>query len=60
MAFADDTAGSFPEEWRNVAFLANPITSMVNAVKINRNADGSVEAKLLPDFLTSTDDWFRP
>src|SRR5690606_26111845 len=31
-AFADDTEGSFPEEWRDVAFLANPITSAINAV----------------------------
>ena len=59
-AFADDAAGSFPEEFKNVAFLANPITSSINAVQINRNPDGSVTAKHLPDLLTSEDDWFRP
>lgn len=59
-AFADDASGSFPEVFRDVAFLANPITSTVNAVKIVRNSDGSVSATHLPDLLTSDDDWFRP
>ena len=59
-AFSDDAAGSFPEAFRDVAFLANPITSSVNAVKIVRNADGTVSATHLPDLLTSDDDWFRP
>lgn len=59
-AFADDASGSFPEEFRNVAFLANPITSTINAVRIVRNADGTVTAEHLPDLLTSEDDWFRP
>ena len=59
-AFADDTSGSFPDEFKNVAFLANPITSSINAVKIVRNADGTVTANHLPDLLTSDDDWFRP
>ncbi len=60
LAFPDDLSGSFPAEWKNVAFLANPITSTVNAVQINRNADGTVNAKHLPDLLTSKDKWFRP
>jgi putative heme-binding domain-containing protein len=60
LAFADDSSGSFPEEWRDVAFLANPIASNINAVRIIRNNDGSVSAEHLPDFLTSKDDWFRP
>ncbi|WP_327489696.1 PVC-type heme-binding CxxCH protein [Telluribacter sp.] len=59
-AFADDAAGSFPDEYKNVAFLANPITSTINAVHIVRNSDGSVTARHLPDLLTSEDDWFRP
>ena len=59
-AFADDISGSFPEEYKNVAFLANPITNTINAVQIIRNADGTVSAKHLPDLLTSEDDWFRP
>ena len=60
LAYADDEAGSFPAEWKDVAFLANPITNKINAVQVKRNEDGTVEAKHLPDFLTSTDDWFRP
>lgn len=59
-AFADDISGSFPEEYKNVAFLANPITSSVNAVQVIRNPDGTVSSKHLPDLLTSEDDWFRP
>jgi putative membrane-bound dehydrogenase-like protein len=59
-AFADDASGSFPDEYKNVAFLANPITSTINAVQIVRNADGSITSKHLPDLLTSEDDWFRP
>ncbi|HRP55429.1 PVC-type heme-binding CxxCH protein [Agriterribacter sp.] len=60
LAFPDDLSGSFPAEWKNVALLANPITSTVNAVKITRNADGTVSAEHLPDLLTSKDKWFRP
>ncbi len=59
-AFADDASGSFPAEFKNVAFLANPITSSINAVQIVRNPDGTVSATHLPDLLTSEDDWFRP
>ena len=59
-AFADDASGSFPDEYKDVAFLANPITSTINAVQIVRNADGTVSAKHLPDLLQSEDDWFRP
>ncbi|SIR31490.1 PVC-type heme-binding CxxCH protein [Maribacter ulvicola] len=60
LAFSDDVGEGFPEVWKDVAFLANPITSAINAVKIKRNKDGSVSAEHLPDFLTSKDDWFRP
>ncbi len=60
MAFADDVTGSFPDEWKDVALLANPITSTINAVKIKRNADGTVSSEHLPDFLQSKDKFFRP
>ncbi len=61
LEFSEDTEGSFPvEEWKDVALLANCITSTINAVRIHRNPDGTVEAEHLPDFLTATDDWFRP
>lgn len=60
LAFDDDISGSFPDEWKDVAFLANPITSTINAVKVKRNADGSVSAEHLKDFLISDDKYFRP
>ncbi|WP_158972463.1 PVC-type heme-binding CxxCH protein [Paraglaciecola sp. L3A3] len=60
LAFSDDIKGGFPEEWKDVGLLANPITNKINAVKIVRNADGSVAAEHLEDFLTSKDEWFRP
>lgn len=60
LAFSDDSSGSFSEEWNNVAFLANPITSTINSVRIVRNPDGSVTAEHLEDLLVSEDDWFRP
>ena len=61
LEFSEDTEGSFPyEEWKDVALLANPITSTINAVRVHRNPDGTVEAEHLPDFLTAKDDWFRP
>jgi putative heme-binding domain-containing protein len=59
-AFADDASGTFPAEYKDVAFLANPITSSINAVKMVRNEDGTVTSSHLPDLLTSEDDWFRP
>ena len=60
LAFDENGAEGFPEEWENVAFIANPLTNAINAVFFERHADGSVTSKHLPDFLTSTDKWFRP
>ena len=60
LAFADDAAGSYPSRYNDVAFLANPITSSVNAVRIVRNPDGSVSAEHLEDLVRCKDDWFRP
>lgn len=61
LEFMDDATGSFPaEDWQDIALLANPITSTINAVKITRLPDGSISAVHLEDFLTSEDDWFRP
>lgn len=60
LAFADDVSGSFPDEWKDVAFLANPITSTINAVRVRRNPDGTVTNEHLPDLLTSRDLYFRP
>jgi putative membrane-bound dehydrogenase-like protein len=60
LAFSDDLSGSFPEEWKDVAFLANPITGTINSVKITRNTDGSYSSAHLEDLLVSEDPWFRP
>src|SRR3546814_18882892 len=46
LAFSEDSNGSFPEEWNNVAFLANPITSTINCVRIVRNPDRSEERRV--------------
>src|SRR3546814_20398931 len=60
LAFSEDSNGSFPEEWNNVAFLATPITRTINCVRIVRNPDGSVTDTLLTALLTSEADCFRP
>ena len=61
LAFAEDVRGSFPQdEWKDVAFLANPITNSINCVRIKRRPDGSIEAEHLEDLMRSKDDWFRP
>ena len=60
LAFADDTAEGFPAKWRDLAFLANPISCKINVVRVVRNPDGTVTSELLEDFLDSKDDWFRP
>ena len=44
-----------------VFFLANPITNTINAVRATPTADGARSTyEKLPDFLTTTDKWFRP
>ncbi|MFC5050594.1 PVC-type heme-binding CxxCH protein [Rubritalea spongiae] len=60
LAFSDDDANTFPEEWRNVAFLANPITNTINTVRVERDADGNIVGTHLDDLLKSSDEWFRP
>lgn len=60
LAFPDDKSGTFPDEWKDVALLANPITSTINAVRVVRNPDGTVTNEHLPDLLSSRDKYFRP
>ncbi len=52
-------ADHFPKEWSGCMFLGNVITNRVNADRIEWKG-GTPVAKELPDFLTSTDPWFRP
>jgi len=60
LVFSDDDSNTFPKEWRNVAFLANPITNTINTVKVDRDAKGNIKGVLMEDLLKSEDDWFRP
>ena len=60
LVFSDDDSNAFPEEWRNLAFLANPITNTINTVRVDRDASGKISGTLLGDLLKSEDDWFRP
>src|SRR5688572_26077311 len=54
--YADD---QWPPEFRDNIFVGNVMTSRVNRDRIQFNGASPV-AKELPDFLTSTDPWFRP
>ena len=60
LAFSDDDANAFPEEWRNLAFLANPRTNSINTVRLNRDGKGKIEGALLSDLVKTSDEWFRP
>ncbi|WP_411827767.1 PVC-type heme-binding CxxCH protein [Luteolibacter sp. AS25] len=60
LAYDENGSEGFPDQWDNVGFLANPITNKINCVIADRNPDGSVISEHHEDFLSSTDDWFRP
>lgn len=68
-----DARGPFPEPWRDMMLVANPITNRIQAIKMHRRGGGGesggtedgragpywkLEAPL--DFLVSADPWFRP
>ena len=54
-----DTRGSFPGPYAGVFYVANPVMQRVQAVKLFR--DGPYYTLLkLPDFIRSSDEWFRP
>ena len=52
-------ADAFPGDWRNVFFIANPITRKIQAMRA-RGSAGSWEFESLPDFALSSDPMFRP
>jgi hypothetical protein len=54
-----DADGSFPEPYADVMFVANPITRKVQAIKIRPSGPWH-RYELLPDFVLSSDEWFRP
>lgn len=60
LALSDDRLGSFPDDWHNVLFVANPITRKVNSVSFERGPDGVYHFKQLPDLLSCDDEFFRP
>lgn len=62
---------SFPAPWRDVFFVANPITRKIQALRLHTTlgpAGGEPadmdfpkwELEHLPDFVLSSDPWFRP
>ncbi|HEV7402277.1 MAG TPA: PVC-type heme-binding CxxCH protein [Chthoniobacteraceae bacterium] len=54
-----DGAGIFPAPWADVMLVANPITNRLNAIKMLRDGP-RWKLEKLPDFLASSDPWFRP
>ena len=60
LVFVEDDHSSFPQEWKDLGLLANPITNTINTVKIERDETGSIKAEHLADLLKCDDDWFRP
>ncbi|MEP2774827.1 MAG: HEAT repeat domain-containing protein [Luteolibacter sp.] len=60
LAYDENGSKGFPDQWDNVGFLANPITSTINCVIADRHPDGSVISEHHEDFLSCSDDWFRP
>jgi putative membrane-bound dehydrogenase-like protein len=58
LALSEDRDG-FPPPYREVMYVANPITRQIQAVKIHREGTG-FRLEKLPDFISSSDPWFRP
>ena len=52
-------ADHFPKEWNGCMFLGNVVTNRINIDRIEWKGSTPV-AKELPDFLVSSDPWFRP
>lgn len=52
-------ADHFPAEWNGCMFLGNVVTGRINCDRIEWKGSTPV-AKELPDFLVSSDPWFRP
>ena len=60
LAISEDLSGGFPDPWREVMLVANPITRSINSVRVKRRDDGTFSMEREENFLTSRDDWFRP
>ena len=58
-ALALGSQTSFPEQWQQMTFHGNVMTSRVNSNRLERRGS-SVRAIEQPDFLSCADPWFRP
>ncbi len=58
LALAEDQNG-FPPPYRDVMYVANPITGKIQAIRIHPDGAGHRLEKL-PDFVNCADPWFRP
>lgn len=54
-----DAHGAWPGAYADVMYVANPITSQIQAIKMHRDGSG-YRLQKLPDFLNSSDPRFRP
>jgi len=68
LAFSEGN-DSFPAPWRDVFFVANPITRKIQAIRLHRGSGSDApgdqygngwQLEHLPDFVLSGDPWFRP
>jgi len=60
IAISENKSNSYPEPWKNVHFVANPITGAINTVSPSIDAKGVHTFKKKPNLLTSSDPMFRP
>ncbi len=58
LALSEDR-DNWPEPYADVMFVANPITRKIQAIRIHRDG-AEYYLQKLPDFLLSSDEWFRP
>jgi putative membrane-bound dehydrogenase-like protein len=54
-----DARGAWPGEYADVMYIANPITSQIQAIKMHRDGP-RWRLEKLPDFINSSDPRFRP
>lgn len=54
-----DPKGLFPGDYADIAYVANPITRKIQAIKIHREGP-RFRYEMLGDFVLSADEWFRP
>jgi putative heme-binding domain-containing protein len=52
-------ADHFPAEYRGTLFIGNPVTGRINHDRLEI-VGSTMQAVLMPDFLTCDDPWFRP